>query len=262
MVQLMDTLGCTGVNLMDGSGNDLYVGNVPSSRWLVKRVFSRFSGLSNRVAGRFFSPVSPYQWLLMNQAEICLEDTNLMGRQLRELLVDPRDPAPFWGSLVTRHQYLDLFDFKAYVRSKHLGSETYMAKTRNVADLSGSHVVFPWCDEELARYYFNLPRDSKYDRKNLINKLLVRQMLREKLDYPDQEIGKRAFVFDVDRFYRTHKEWIYEEVLGCSLYSESGRRYVEGIRRRDPNEAELVTLLMLFQLAGWANHCRYLKPPA
>jgi len=262
MVQLVDTLGCEGVNIVDGSGSDLYVGNVPSRNWLIKRSFSRFSRLSNLVAGRLLPLSSPYRWLLLNQAEICLEDTNLMGPELRKLLADPRDPAPFWASLVTRHQYHDLFDFKAYVSGKRLGSETYMAKTRNVADLTRSHVVFPWCDDDLVHYYFNLPRDQKYDRENLVNKRLVRQMLREKLDYPDQEIGKRAFIFDVDSFYRAHKDWILEEIMGCSLYSDSGRRFVEGLRRSDPNEAELVTLLMLFQLAGWANHSRYLNPIA
>lgn len=259
MLQIADHFGLQQVNIVDGTGNDAYAGQIPTRGQQIKLALSRMTGINRLPLSKLASPACPYQWLFLNEAELFLEDANLMKEQLSKILWSPCDPSVFWSDLANKSSFQDDSDLKAYVRCKFMDGQTYQDRTRSLAKLTDSRPVLPWCDESIADYVFNLPKEHKYDKQQQLNKILIRQMLQERINYPCETLKKRSFSFRFRPFYEKNKEWVFEEILQCPLISDSGRRYVEHIRQRESSERWLVISQLLFQLAGWANHCRFLR---
>ena len=119
---------------------------------------------------------------------------------------------------------------------------------------------FPYCDPEVVDYLFNLPVSERYDRKSGVTKLLLRQMLRETIDYDADAVGKHYFGFAGDQFLIKHRAFVLSEISRCSLWSPDvasiAGSWLDQLERRP---LRYHSLLNLFQLSGWYNHSRYVR---
>ena len=123
------------------------------------------------------------------------------------------------------------------------------------ANAIGHEAMMPWCDYEVADYYFNLPEADRYDRKRGINKVLLRRMLEQYLDYDADKVGKHYFTFDGALFVAENRAFIRDEIDSCELWDRSGlelvHQWIDAIESRPFLHHSILTL---FMVSGWHNH--------
>lgn len=239
--------------VIDGLGNDSWMGYPPS------RAEARGAARSDRWFARlrplrgWFGPESPGSAALRNRAE-----WNFFGgRWLRYT-----ESAAFFADAVdtTRElertcrglATLDDIDFRSLLRGRHFDQNATTQKARTAGETFGLRPAFPYMDPDLAGYYFHLPEADRFDRASSTNKVLLRRMLRERLDYDDTRLGKRVFEFDGAGFLQTHRQYVLREITGCPLWNDRVGPLVQGlIDRPKALRKTWPSLLALFQLSGW-----------
>ena len=92
---------------------------------------------------------------------------------------------------------ITFIDFRAFSRGAFHDHQCMMGKTIATAKSLGCDVIFPWADKDLADFCFNLPISSKFDYKNLKNKLLLRDLLSNSLGWKQEKRGVDLY-FDLD----------------------------------------------------------------
>lgn len=189
--------------IVDGMGNDFYFGHIPSkqqhsaaavslSRFLpaLERLsFSRPAiALAKGVPFRsiasahgLFNDV-PLAWL---RGSSLFPDKSILEALdwLSDINRVTRSHAPEARRALTRGFYVDSYSF--------------MGKTENLAVATGSRAVFPWTEARLQREVIRLPAGQRFDWRNRVNKLLLRQLLQEKLGAVPAKLG---YTFPAKRF--------------------------------------------------------------
>lgn len=242
-----------GERIVDGLGNDAWMGYVPSpteTRGAARsdRWFARLRPLRG-----YFGPESPVSAALKNRAE-----WNFFGgRWLRHA-----DSSAFYPQAVDTGKALaatcnsldalDDVDFRSLVRGRHADHNAMIQKARVAGETFGTTPSFPFFDQDLADYYFHLPESDRFDRAGFTNKVLLRRLLRERLDYDDARLGKRVFEFDGAGFIEQYRDFILHEITGCPLWNENVRPLARGlIDRPKALRKTWPALMALFQLSGW-----------
>ncbi len=246
-------------SIMDGSGNDVYVGHVPSRNDRRRQLLR----VRNRRLAHVLESAVPSctrrAQLLRNSAEIIFVLGLLHHREVERFYPGFVETDPFWCSAVAPFQQRSVFDFRAVIRGRHYDQMSVALKAVTAAGTIGAGVAFPWCDDAVADFYFNLPQERRFDSRRFVNKLLVREMLRDAVDYPDAEIGKRYFLFDRFAFFLANAERVRGEILACPLWdSAASEALLDVLYTRLPhNERVGVALNSWFLLSGWLNHNRW-----
>lgn len=244
--------------ILDGSGSDIYVGHTPSKNDLLKQKFS----LQGNAFSQFFQHIVPHQsrlnYFIRTPAEKCFPGSHLRLKETSKFYEGACDTKSYWQNVSLLFKDRDIFDFRAVVRGRYYDQESCMRKARNVADYMGATMLFPWCDKSLINFYFNLPEEFRFDRKHYVNKVLLRKLLSEKLNYDSTIIGKRIFEFDSVRFFCENRSFIEEEVRQCKLWHRATidkyfSSWIDGVSF-DPWLTSCINTLFLF--SGWYNHNR------
>ncbi|MBT3193783.1 MAG: hypothetical protein HN341_14645 [Verrucomicrobia bacterium] len=260
-VYAMSKVSGSGGCIVDGSGNDVYVGHVPSKNdrrrdWMYMR---------NRPLARTLERLVPCctrgAQLLRNRAELCFLLGLFRGREVHRFYQEYVDAEAFWQHALDELRGRDVFDFRAVMRGRHYDQGSCALKATVASAAFGMRSAFPWCDDAVSQYYFNLPQASRYDQKQFVNKLLVRDMLSEAIDYPADTIGKRYFQFDRIAFFTANRELVRSEILGCSLWNrKQSERLLNALYGRLPHNRRVgVALNSWFLLSGWLNHNRWMN---
>ena len=135
-----------------------------------------------------------------------------------------------------------------------------MQKQRLAANAIGLGSSLPWCDDDVADYYFNLPEHDRYDRGSGRNKILLRKMLYRCLDYDADVIGKHYFEFDGAGFIMRNMAFVKSEIDKCSLWDQGGLAVIhEWLDEIDSRPLLYHALLTVFMVSGWHNHSRFLN---
>lgn len=244
-----------GTVIIDGSGSDSYF-------WKPPRILDRIKlhlGLSRISAVRQLRGLVPMHMRHERLLATPLEPMLFSGPRLRH-----HDTRKFFPESVDTHQfwlqtYADLrypaAEVRSGVRSTYIAPAAQMLKTRNAALTTGAIAQFPWADEDVANYCFNLPEAQRFDVKSGKSKILVRQMLRQFTDYRDDVIGKRVFSFGKRAFIAEHLGFLRDEVLKCGLWSQQiggvfdklSKSFQAGYRTEN-------ALLDLLMVSLWHNH--------
>jgi len=246
--------------VLDGSGNDAYMGYVPSSREILKQRLCIGHGRFARGLARAIGPDSGFNYFLRSPA-----DATLPGRTFR--VVDTEafhpydvDTGPYWRLLSREWGHLDEFEFRNSPIERHVDQAEILLKLRLAAAFAGQRPVLPFCDPDLIDYVFHLPESARFDRRTRTNKLLLRETLARYADYDAAAIGKGFFDFDGARFLLDHRDFALDEIGACALWNPSVRRLAEGWFRRLSRRPLLYhCLLPLLLLSGWHNHSRFLE---
>lgn len=248
--------GVDGGDVLDGSGNDVYVGHVPSP--LDRRKFSlNLSRFGTSLLEYYWPHTNPATFLFKSRSENCFP-----GFYLSPSVVDAVLPSTcaqmvrsYWRESDITHRNMDIFDFRAAVRGRHYDNNQIALKARTAAHCFGARTVLPWTDPRVADYYFHLPEDERFSRRDYVNKVLLRKMLREAVDYPDQEIGKRFFEFELEKFLFNNREFVIGEISGCKLWTRQAERYATKWMKYLPDHRRYsFALNALFMISGWCNH--------
>ncbi|MDX2466355.1 MAG: asparagine synthase-related protein, partial [Acidimicrobiia bacterium] len=132
-------------------------------------------------------------------------------------------------------------------------------KVRFVAPAFGLEPLLPFCDWDLADYYFNLPEGSRYNAKTGVNKVLLRELLDQRIRYSESGVGDGYFEFDGAGFVMANQAFVREEILECGLWDPEAEAIVDAWLEALPQRPFLFHVLVpMFLLSGWYNHSRYL----
>jgi asparagine synthetase B (glutamine-hydrolysing) len=253
--------GVSGGLVMDGSGNDAYAGHVPSrlDRW--KRL-ANLSHLGGSVLEKRFPHTSPITFSLKTKSEACFP-----GFYLSPRLVDAfagtthsKNVKQYWLQSDYDTRGLDVFDFRTSVRGRHYELNQVILKAHSAAHAHGAAIAAPWTDSDLADYYFNLPETFRFDRARYVNKILIRLLLREVIGYPDAEIGKRFFEFQLDKFIVHNRQFVAEEIALCDLWTKRTHPYIgRWLDKCVDYPRYAFALHALFMISGWHNHSKILR---
>lgn len=246
--------------VLDGSGNDVYMGHVPSYNDRRREKLR----LRNHALARWLELVVPYSTrldqLLRDPVDHCFLQGLLRQRELADILPTIDSKSDWKRPLLEAYEKLDVFDFRAFVRGRHYDQGSCALKAFMACLSAGSQCLLPWCDSDIVDFYFHLPESSRFDRDSYKNKVLLRNMLHAEIDYPDAELGKRYFQFDRVAFYMTNRKRVEDEILGCPLWERlAAETLLRQMYHRLPRNPRVgVALNAWFLLSGWLNHNRYL----
>lgn len=245
--------------VLDGSGNDVYVGHVPSRRDLMRsRLRVRPYGLASLLEAAV--PVSSgVDQLLRTPEDLCFKLGQLRLREVRRFFPNASEEKARLASLGRAAAGRDVFDYRALVRGRHYDQGSCMLKAMMACAAIGSLCALPWCDTEVIDYYFNLPRSARFDAQTYSNKVLLREMLRQEVGYPDEVLGKRYFEFDRIAFFTCNRTRVRDEILNCRLWNLAcAERLLDTMYNRLPRNPRVgVALNTWFLLSGWLNHNRW-----
>ncbi|RYD50580.1 MAG: hypothetical protein EOP52_13790 [Sphingobacteriales bacterium] len=256
--------GIRDTHIIDGTRNDTYMGIVPSKsyRQLCKYYEYLGGGFSGFKSLRGLVPhYSKAVKFLSTYPEVNLyKHGHFRQTETSRFFPVAINTEAFWRDLYQSHKHLDMVDMRTFIIGQYFDGCSVVLKGATVAESLNSQSVLPWASQPLASYYFNLPEEVRYNRQTLSNKVLVRQMLAEKLDYDASAIGKRIFYFDMQRFVLDNSSFIRDEIINCTLWQSSIGAEVDKYLALTARKARAAgSLIDLFMVSGWHNHSKHLR---
>ncbi|MFZ5807378.1 MAG: asparagine synthase-related protein [Verrucomicrobiota bacterium] len=259
--------------LLDGTGNDIYMGDIPVGNRFYLHYYYLTPVASWRHLERFIPFYSPMANLLCHQAKPRLLRNLFRRRESRIFYDSSVITHPYWNRLAEererKYPFLDYRRFDHWLHAYAMDWRTFICRQyddscrqlrRQAAAVFGCRHLFPWANSSIAEYYFHLPPHEKYDIPHDLNKLLLRKMLRKYLDYDDAKMKKRTFEFDTFRFLKNNEAFVKEEIYSCKLWNKNIEPFCEHLWALMERQNRVkYSLRTLFLISGWRNHSRFLK---
>ncbi len=252
--------GADSGGIIDGGGNDGYMGYIPSQRRRKKRAFRIRGRWAQEMVARATHVDSRLNYLARSRAGTAWPGRNLRYHEIRRLFSHAIDPADRWRDEDRRLRgWADIDRAQVNMLRQIEGART-SDKVRLVAQTLEMDAVLPYCDQELAGYCFNLPVEERYSESTGTDKILLRRLLSERVDYDSEAIGEAFFAFDGASFFTENADFVRDEIHSCSLWEPEVRAVVDGWLEAVPRRPFLFhALLNLFVVSGWHNHSPYLR---
>ncbi len=252
--------------IFDGLGNDIYTGYVSLPKPRLTKLLNHYSNLTYSLEKTdFLNKALPFyskaRKIFLSPAEQLLYGHNHFSmKEISYFRNNNFNPTFFWDELLKINNYDNLSDFCIMVKCKYFDGCGVTPKVKYVPEAFECTSYLPWSNPEIQKYVFNLKTKYRYDSKTGTNKILIRQMLKETIDYDANKIGKQIFHFNAQRFILRNKMLVKEEILECSLWNEAGKRKLgDYLKLLSSNPRIAFSLLDLFMISGWHNHCKYLR---
>lgn len=256
--------GVKGELVLDGSGSDIYLGEIPSLRAQVLDTL-------HRLPSAWLSPLqamapfgSPLNKVACSRGEKTFAETyHLRHRETQRFFAGSVDSAARWRLQEREGVGLRLTDFDALVGGRHQDANRSMLKARLAVAARSAAIAFPWCDPDLIAYCFNLPDRQRRGSRPEGNKPLVRAMLRRHAaDALVRRKQKHVFSFFLPEFLRSNRRLVEHEIGACRLWAPSVRETTATLWRvLDQRPGTAVALHALFGVSAWLNHASVLKRP-
>ena len=258
MIVSVAASGVSSGGIIDGGGNDAYMGFVASS---AKRFKQRFRIRNRRLAeltGRVVKVDSPINYLARSMVGAALPGRSLRYHETKQFYPEAINSDDYWYEQSTNLEGRDIMDVMT-LALRHTETARANLKVRLVAESLSMTAVLPFCDKDLANYCFHLPAAARFDASTYTNKLLLRKLLKEKIGYDPAKVGRGHFSFDGITFLQTNTEFVREEILSCDLWEPAIEPmlddWLSALHRR-PYIWHV--LIPLFMVSGWHNHSRFL----
>lgn len=241
--------------VLDGGGNDPYMGYPPKGRDLAKLRWMLRGQPVARMVQRMTPVDSPWNYVARSPAEATLPGRTPRMRHVAALYPDAIDIGSWWYGCAETKGRIEPIRLYAEVSERHSHPTQTVMKQRLAARAVRLTSSIPWADREIAEYYFHLPEEHRYDQHTGMNKLLLRRMLAERMDYDATAVGKHYFEFDGPRFIAENREFIWSEIEASPLWDPDGiamvRRWLDRVEDRPLLYHAILTV---FMVAGWSNH--------
>ncbi len=195
--------------LVDGMGNDEYFGHIPSRAQLKSYKVSAYNGW------KFIRRLNNFtKWFVRAPAE---SHGNLSALSCFFAFPNSIHLNKYFSKVPHFRNPIKIVDFRAFARGSMLDTQCMMGKTTVSARYFNAKALFPWVEKNLTEYCFNLPVSHKFDFQQLKNKLLLRELLINKLDWKQEKRGLDLY-FDLDM--ASFKEQILSKILPDKIIRE------------------------------------------
>jgi len=213
--------GCT---IIDGMGNDLYMGHLPSKQQLLAtKVCHVASWLTpqwfrDSLKGKLFRNSErcgiPFRTFTECQGLYNGFDRN----EIQKLISEPRSLA----HIDTHWKRIGFEKARALSRGRYLDTYSFCGKSIALAEMASAKVYFPWAEEKIAERFSRLPPNKKFDWPTL-NKLPLREAINQRFDYRQPKVGFRA---PVQEIIACNREMLESAVQKSLLIPEPLKREV------------------------------------
>ncbi|RAR56804.1 asparagine synthase (glutamine-hydrolysing) [Onishia taeanensis] len=212
--------GLRGSNIIDGGGNDSYMMIPPTKKEKFFLSFSKLMqyGASARGQLRSESVAMP---LTRTPAEWCGAN-GFSYSDSKKIFPSSVDVLDYWRGASRVKSELDDVDFKTSVLAPVVASELHIRKVRIFAEAVGSRLVLPFSNEKCARYFSKMPESYLFDKKSSRNKLILRDLLKDRLSLDSDKIGKMGFSYDSRSFVINNWEWMQSHIYACDVWDKAG----------------------------------------
>lgn len=250
-------------NIIDGMGNDVYIGHIPSLReYRFANYLSSLSFLKSP-ANNFHSE-NYLNIISLNRVE-WTGLVGFMGKDCSLLFNDFESVDEYWNNLDIDNSNLDYIDLRAKVRGGIIDQEIFMRKVRNFVDINSSNLIFPWADSNVANYFYSLNEKYLFDRKKLRNKVILREILKKRIGLDSDELGKLGFSFNYWKILDLIFDNVRSDILDCSLWNKSNMELIlnrlynrASISNRFSNRAKAL-IQRLYLISMWHNNNKYIN---
>ena len=250
-------------NIIDGSGNDVYMGHIPSKLEFDRQMrFAKFHKL-RPITGKLPSGTR-IEIATATRTEWC----GLFGityGDARRILDNSFDVYKHWRKEDKRRIKWDYLDLKSYVSCCCTGADQIIRKSRNFAYLQNANLILPFTNEKVAQYFSKLPEKYLFDREKLINKLILRKILKDRIGLDSDKLGKMDYQFDFYSFLMMMKKDVDSEILDCKLWKEKGIEKVLNNLYKKINANHMLSgrikklVQRLYLISSWYNKNMYVK---
>jgi len=248
-------------NIVDGMGSDVYIGHVPgkkeNDRQKLSRVLSKLNFLTKHIDSN--NIIIP---LIRTRAE-CTGLSGFSSKDSGKIYNAHRDISSYWQSLSKNSR--DYLDFRASVRGTVIDTEIFMRKVRNFADAFNNNLIFPWTDETVVNHFMFMPERYLIDRKRLRNKVLIREMLKQRIDLDSDKIGKMGFSYNSSSMIEKNKKTIEFEITSCTLWNNEAIKdflsHASKTKEKNTRSSQINSSLIyrLYLISAWHNNCQWLQ---
>lgn len=246
-----------GANLIDGMGNDVFIGHIPGVRELRSAKVARYTGTLGWI-GDFFGCTSH----LFAATRTRVEKVGFSGFSWPEserIYSKSVNISKLWKQQDKDFRSVDYLDVRSELRGGNIDQEVFMRKVRNFADAYDANLIFPWTNREIANYFSTMPEAELFRRKELRNKLILRKILKNRIGLDSDLLGKMGFSYDFRGVLRDNISWFRHQILKCNLWEpEEIERFVNklqsqssGINRKSEMSRKMIYRLFLISI--WFN---------
>lgn len=217
-VSIVNKLAIKNATIVDGMGNDIYMGHIPP------KIESTLKKLS---IVRFF----PFLWdkietpnlgkhityvlksIFMYPSERVISGTHISPYAIKNTFgYIEEEYKNFFKTLFYKYKNLNEIDFRSYIRGRLFDNAACMEKGRLAAVSNENEIVFPFCDKDMIEYYFNMIESDKFDYNNRVNKIALRKMLQEEYGEVEYLSKKGSFRYDMVSFLSHNSISIIKEI--------------------------------------------------
>ena len=237
-------------------GNDVYFGHVPSTKSMFKMHFHHsIYKLIYNIFDTYISRTSNFSYFQKFKSQLVVPGKYFKLSELKKIYSYEDFNLNHWKKLDQLFRNYNVFDFRAVTRGRYYDQNVAMLKAECTSKYINAKTLFPWCDQELINYIFNLPNNYKFDKVKLKNKILLRQMLNEELDYDILQGNKVGFYLNSSKFVNDNKIFIKDEIYSCKLWNQSIKDLLDKDFSKLINTPKIsYSIIALFLLSGWCNH--------
>ncbi len=248
-------------NLIDGMGNDAYIGHIPKKTeyrmQFFSNFFSKFNFLTNYTNSILINELfkKKFYW------------TGLVGLPLldnKNILKNFNDESKFYENKFNKSD--DYFSIRAKIRGRYVDLEKFITKLQCHCQIINSNAIFPWTNFDLVNYFLDLDEKFLFDRKLLKNKLILRKILNKNLDINFDKIGKKDFKFDYWKLMSENEFFVKKEINGCSLFSNKDylkllidKLFKNSYKNNLISNRSKTLLNQIFQICLWYNNSKFIK---
>jgi asparagine synthase (glutamine-hydrolysing) len=250
-------------NIIDGGGNDSYMMTPLKARETkvlpISKIMQNFQFLRKYLNSEsYITPFlrTPPEWFGMNGFNY--KDAKLIFPPIKII-------SEFWRNEVTKRNNFESIDFKTDIYSTITIAEMHIRKARNFSDSIGANLILPFANEDVANYFRKMPEEYLFNRKTLKNKLILRELLNNKINLNSDQIGKRAFTYDSHTLIIENWGLISSEILSCKSWDQKGisellKRMKSSINTSGWSARASGRLLYrLYLISGWLNKNKWLE---
>jgi asparagine synthase (glutamine-hydrolysing) len=258
-----------GANIIDGMGNDVFIGHIPNKSEYKRQQLSTYLKHSRMISKNF-----PSGSIFHVMGKTRAEWTGLTGLSFsdtKKILPHTFDVSDYWLAKDTKQDYLD---FRASIRGTIIDQEIYTRKARNFADSINANMVLPWANEKIAEYFSIMPEEHLFDRKTLKNKLILRKILSDRKIVDSDALGKMGFSYDWRSIVLKNWDMILKEITECRLWNQTCpfwnqtdlNKFLYRIKTLMDYNATPVGVSLsarfvyrIYLLSAWINHSKYVR---
>lgn len=251
--------GSGGDGIIDGMGSDSYFGAPSQTKkkllyWLAKGLRLPAGVSELPLVGRNFELCYLLGTLQMNAIERIfpgsrftdVEVDALFGRRISSVSRERLNPFKAEISSATSHDELRVISMSIS------GAAAGFAKGLYTTDALGMHAAYPLCDHDLREWvYTHVPRDKMVDQVGKVNKVLVRQHIKERLGVLPYVERKGSFRFDVCGLARQKFDQVHGYAVQASDQLPGAVDWLERNRGRLGNKYHASKFYLLAIVLPW-----------